>query len=172
MLFIPPEESIDFFSCMLSLYIPSINNAHTDKIACLSLACIIVPSGEIRPKTKTISPAVKSHPSSEKTPPSFDVPHPSKPDWNTDLQFLTPLNINRLEFANLQRKDSYLGPLIQYLQDPTSLSLFTNLAAKMKRWIISVAKRTKLIDGILYYSDEFMPDSLHLHIYVPSDTDL
>ena len=156
----------------MSLDIPSIDNAYTDKIACLSLACITVPSGEIRPKTKTISPAVKSHPSSEKTPPSFDVPPPSKPHWNTDLKFLTPLKINRLDFANLHRKDPYLGTLIQYLQDPTFLSLFTSLAAKMKCWIIPFAKRTKLIDGILYYSDEFMPDSLHLHIYVPSDTDL
>ena len=35
-----------------------------------------------------------------------------------------------------------------------------------------MAKRAKLIDGILYYSDDLLSDSHHLRIYVPSNVSL
>ena len=47
--------------------------------------------------------------------------------------------------------------------------MLSSLSRKQRNWVITNAKRTKLVDGLLMYSDDFMDDPHHLCIYVPSD---
>ena len=169
--FIPPHDSLDFFISSLSLDIPHLNSPPNDSLTCLSLACN--PISSVSPfSTPHLPPDPPPSPLLVASAFPDAVPLPAQHTWDTDLQFLTPLNTQRLAFAKLQRKDPYLGLLIQYLQDPTFLDKDVSLCGKTKRWVVSIAKRAKLIDGILYYADEFMPDSHHFRIYVPSDTSL
>ena len=46
------------------------------------------------------------------------------------------------------------------------------LSKKDQSWVISTAKLSAIIDGLLMYSDEFMDDRDHFRIFVPSDPQL
>ena len=108
------------------------------------------------------NPVVKSH-----------VPPPRPPNsasWPSDLSTLHSLNISRTNFAKLQQEDKWLGPLNNYLLPRNKASVLTGLAKKDQAWIISTAKRSIIIGGLLMYSDEFMDDCEHYRVFVPSDS--
>ena len=97
---------------------------------------------------------------------------PESTPWPDNFKQLRPLNFDRVEFMQKQRKDPWLAPLVQFLlsdNSPKSIALYD---PKVRKWVTSIAKRTKRIDGLLCYSDEFMKNPDHLRLYVPSDVEL
>ena len=97
---------------------------------------------------------------------------PESTSWPDNFEQLRPLNFNRVEFAQKQRKDPWLAPLVQFLISGNSQKSIATYDQKVKRWVTSIAKRTKLIDGLLFYSDELMKNPEHLRLFVPSDVGL
>ena len=110
--------------------------------------------------------------------PAADASHtlqqnlPEPPPWPDNFEQLRPLNFNRVEFAQNQRKDPWLAPLVQFLISDNSQKSIARYDHKVRKWVTSIAKRTKLIDGLLFYSDEFMRNPDHLRLFVPSDVKL
>ena len=172
MLFLPPSETVDFFIQTFALDIPSFTAIHNGPLHCLHLACNANHSSHAATNTAKVQAHIvteqpQTHAPSSET--DITTALPSTPSWHSDLQFLNPLNLSRIDFAKLQRRDAYLGPLIQYLSSNCSAAILRCLDARTKRWTLSVAKRATLRDGILFYADEFMDDPDHLRIFVPCD---
>ena len=178
---IPPSEVCCFLLTALSLDITAHNTQSVAELfnfplSCLSLACSVDPlksTAKPLPKHKQLDAApctvqnATNHASDlglhENLPVSAQLPD--------DLQQLRPLNFDRAQFAQKQRKDPWLGPLVKFLISGNAPEAISDLHPKLKRWVFAVAKRTKLIDGVLFYSDEFMSDPDHMRIFVPNDTD-
>ena len=97
---------------------------------------------------------------------------PKSQPWPDDFEQLRPLNFDRVQFAQRQRKDPWLTPLAQFILSGNSGKSISNYSQKVRKWVFNIAKRTKLIDGLLFYSDEFMQNPDHLRLFVPSDVDL
>ena len=95
---------------------------------------------------------------------------PSTSEWTSDLDLLRLLNCNRVQCAEGQRKDPWLGPLINFLAQDCSLDALSQVDQRVKKWVLAIHKRASVIDGILYYSDEFMQDPTHMRIFVPSES--
>ena len=184
-LVIPPSQVSSFLLTALGFDLCLQNTApepqpFTSPLTCLNLAC-----STQTPLNTTALPS-SSH---RLTPirPCFatavDIPvagstqklqeHlPESTPWPDNFEQLRPLNFNRVEFAQKQRKDPWLAPLVQFLisdNSPKSIALYD---PKVRKWVTSIAKRTKLIDGLLFYSDEFMKNPDHLRLFVPSDLEL
>ena len=81
----------------------------------------------------------------------------------------TPLNISRLKLFECQQQDPFLSYLINYLKSDCSKSSISNLSVCDQDLILSMASRVKLIDNLLYYSEEF--DS-RFCVYMPSNPEL
>ena len=81
---------------------------------------------------------------------------PEQTNWPADLELLRPLNIDRVTFAQKQRQDPWLGPLAHYLISGNSSQSIAACSDKVKRWVHAISKRTQLIDGLIFYSDELM----------------
>ena len=92
--------------------------------------------------------------------------------WPDDLSSLHPLNITHFKFAKLQKDDKWLCPLIQYLISNNDISVLGDLCKTDQSWVISTAKRSTIIDGLLMYADEFMDNQDRYRIFVPSDSAL
>ena len=88
---------------------------------------------------------------------------------NAPVSASHPLNFSRAEFLQKQLADPLLSHLYNFLASSQDTSVLSSLSRKQRNWVITNAKRTKLVDGLLMYSDEFMDDPHHLRIYVPSD---
>ena len=98
----------------------------------------------------------------------------SRPSWGSalwpdNISSLHPLNITCFKFAKLQQDDKLLGPLIQYLIFNNDISVLGDLCKKDPSWVISTAKRSTIIDGLLMYAYKFMDNQDQYHIFVPSD---
>ena len=89
-----------------------------------------------------------------------------------DFEQLHPLNFDWVQFAQKQRKDPWLAPLAQFILSGNSEKSISNYSQKVRKWVFSIAKCAKFIDGLLFYSDEFMQNPDHLCLFVPSDVDL
>ena len=102
--------------------------------------------------------------------PLVKVPDPpGSAIWPDDLSSLHPLNITHFKFAKLQQDNKWLGPLIQYLIYNNDISVLGDICKKDQSWVISTAKRSTIIDGLLMYVDEFMDNQDRYSIFVPSD---
>ena len=149
-------------------------------LACINLACST--------QTPLTAKALPSFPYTQ-TPtspffatavdiPAADASHtlqqnlPEPTPWPDNFEQLRPFNFNRVEFAQNQRKDPWLAPLVQFLISDNSQKSIAMYDHKVRKWVTSIAKRTKLIDGLLFYSDEFMRNPDHLRLFVPSDVKL
>ena len=97
---------------------------------------------------------------------------PKSQPWPDDFEQLRPLNFDRVQFAQKQRNDPWLAPLTQFILSGNSEKSISNYSQKVRKWVFSIAKRAKLVDGLLLYSDEFMQNPDHLRLFVPSDTEL
>ena len=177
-----PSEVCCFLITALSLGIPAHNTQSVAALfnftlSCLSLACsvdLLQFSAKTPPQHTQLDAApctvqnVTNHASNlglqENLPVSSQLPD--------DLQQLRPLSFDCAQFAQKQRKDPWLGPLVKFLISGNSAQVISAFHPKLRRWVFAVAKRTKLIDGVLFYSDEFMSDPDHMRIFVPNDQDL
>ena len=81
----------------------------------------------------------------------------------------TPFNISREKLFKCQQQDPFLSHLINHLKSDCSKSSISNLSTRNQNLILSMASRVKIIDNLLYYSDEF--DS-RLRVYIPSNPKL
>ena len=97
---------------------------------------------------------------------------PKSTPWPDNFEQLCPLNFNIVEFVQKQCKDPWLVPLVQFLITDSSQNSINMCDQKVRKWVTSIAKRTKLIDGLLFYSDEFMKNPDHLCLFLPSDVEL
>ena len=61
---------------------------------------------------------------------------------------------------------------MQFLISDNSQKSIAMYDHKVRIWVTSIAKRTKLIDGLLFYSDQSMRNPDHLRLFVPSDVNL
>ena len=59
-----------------------------------------------------------------------------------------------------------------YLASNLQRSALQNVEHKIQKWVLTISNRTRLINGILYYSDEFLHEPDHLRVFVPSNTQL
>ena len=179
-LVIAPPQVSSFLITALGYDVPDhtpslISQVFDSTLQSLALSCDIFP-----PKVHVDLPEPHLLPSSKDAPPPNPVvkPHvsppnpPSSASWPSDLSTLHPLNISRTNFAQLQQEDKWLGPLINYLLSYDDASVLTGLAKKDQAWVISTAKCSTIIDGLLMYSDEFMDDCEHYRVFVPSDSQL
>ena len=173
---LPPPAVIDFLFTSLCLDIPlatpdSLLTVCNDAFYCLSLACNVT-SPQHASSSKSCSRSSCSSPANRPilavVAPTAQMP--SSSEWTSDLDLLRPLNCNRVQFAEGQRKDPWLGPLINFLAQDCSLDALSQVDQRVKKWVLAIHKRASVIDGILYYSDEFMQDPTHMRIFVPSDS--
>ena len=67
-------------------------------------------TNRVEVQTHIVTEQAKPHAHTLET--EITTPLPSNPSWHSDLQFLNPLNLTRIDFAESQRRDTYLGPLI------------------------------------------------------------
>ena len=173
---LPPDVS-SFLTTPLSLDMEyqSISNTQDNfflPFTCLNLACqTSVLSHSPRHKQASKTPIV-----CHSTKPPELPPLPSK-DINTKPQSndshppnsFTPLSIGRYEFIEEQRKDKWLNLIVEYITNECQLSTLKDLSKQQKLWIINIAKRCKVIDGLLTYRDEFMIDHDNYRIFVPDN---
>ena len=137
---LPPSAVIDFLFTSLCLDIPfstpdSLLTVCNDAFYCLSLACnVTAPQHDSYSKSCS-----RSSCSSAANRPILAVvastaQMPSTSEWTSDLDLLHPLNCNRVQFAEGQRKDPWLGPLINFLAQDCSLEALSQVDQRVKKW--------------------------------------
>ena len=77
-----------------------------------------------------------------------------------------------VEFVQKQCKDPWLALLVQFLMSDNSQKSIPLYDPKVRKWATSIAKRTKHIDGLLFYSNKFVKTLDHLCLFVPADVEL
>ena len=174
-----PPEVISHFHTLIGTDISMALSSSAPLTPSLSLFMDIVPSSPPQVPS-TVSISASSPTANPAACPATVLPPPKdafkdmpvSAPLPADLQSLLPLNVNRVQLAQKQRCDPWLGPLALYLISHNSQSSLSHYSTKICKWVLSMAKRAKLIDGLLFYSDEFMNDPDHLRIFIPSDTTL
>ena len=149
-----------------------ISQAFDTSHQCLASSCdTSPPSIHVDPPQPSVDASTRDipSPSPEVTP---KVLPPSSAPWPSQLSTLHPLNISWTKFSKKQREDKWLRPLINYLMSNNDISVLRGLSKKDQSWVISTAKRSAIIDGLLMYSDEFVDDCNHFRVFVQSDSQL
>ena len=90
--------------------------------------------------------------------PSTDINTKPQINYSPPTHSFAPSSIGRYEFIEEQRKDKWLNLIVEYITNECQLSTLKDLSKQQKLWIINIAKRCKIIDGLLTYRDEFMID--------------
>ena len=62
--------------------------------------------------------------------------------------------------------------IIKCLLNDCNIDTLKQLPKQQKLCVINIAKRCKIIDGLLMYSDEFMIKQDNYHVFVSNDLDL
>ena len=172
-LIIPPVVVCSFLITALGYDIPGhtpqfISQVFDKTLHCLALSCDISPPSMIPPSPQ-VSPFKDDAPKHVSLPPVKVPDPPGSALWTDNSSSLHHLNITQFKFAKLQQYDKWLGPLIQYLISNDDISVLGDPCKKDQSWVISTAKRSTLIDGLLMHAVEFMDNQDRYRIFVPSD---
>ena len=179
-LVIPPSEVSPFLLTTLCFDL-CLNNTNTESqlssfpLTCVSLACStqLPLNNQALPHSNSMKPlAMPCTATAADNNSTLQESLPKSQPWPDDFEQLRPLNFDRVQFAQKQRKDPWLAPLAQFILSGNSEKSISSFSQKVRKWVFSIAKRAKLIDGLLFYSDEFMQNPDHLRLFVPSDVDL
>ena len=186
---IPPENSvITFLIIATSVDVPHhtpelVQGTFKNTMACLHNACLIPQADCFDPvclvtaseRTKCAKkPQAKISVTSQSKNPQVPKSQESlSSECNfQDFENLESLNRHRSSFAKRQLQDYWCDLLIKFHSSNQDISALKNIPKEHLQWVIQMAQRSSIIDGLLMYRDEFMEDPGHYRIMVPNDIQL